>query len=52
MKNKVRGGGLRLTGLILGIIATVCGVTCLSFPAIGLHQPPLSKPCGKGAEYR
>ncbi len=52
MKNKVRGGGLRLTGLILGIIATVCGVTSIIFSAIGLHQAHLCKHCGKGAEYR
>ena len=52
MKNNVRGGGFRLTGLILGIIATVCGVTSIIFAAIGLHQAHLRKHCKKGAEYR
>ncbi|WP_294539635.1 hypothetical protein [uncultured Gemmiger sp.] len=52
MKNNVRGGGFRLTGLILGIIATVCGVTSIIFAAIGLHQAHLCKHCKKGAEYR
>ena len=52
MKNNVRGGGLRLTGLILVIIATVCVVTSIIFAAIGLHQAHLCKHCKKGAEYR
>ncbi len=52
MKNNVRGGGFRLTGLVLGIIATVCGVTSIIFAAIGLHQAHLCKHCKKGAEYR
>lgn len=52
MKNNVRGGGLRLTGLILGIIATVCGVTSIVFAATGLHQAHLCKHCKKGAEFR
>ena len=26
MKNRVRGGGLGVTGLVLGIIAVTCGV--------------------------
>ena len=52
MKNNVRGGGFRLTGLILGIIATVCGVTSIIFAAIGLHQAHLCKHYKKGAEYR
>lgn len=49
MKNKVRGAGFRLTGLILAIIATTIGVTALIFSAVGLHQSHLCKTCKKGA---
>ena len=52
MKNKIRGGGFRLTGLILGIVATICGVTAVVFSAIGLHQAHLCKRCKRGAEYQ
>ena len=52
MKNKLCGSGFRVTGLILGVVATVCGVTAVVFSAIGLHQAHLCKRCKKGAEYR
>mgnify|MGYP007125824281 CR=1 FL=1 len=51
MKNKIKGGALRLTGLILGIIATTIGVTAIIFSAIGLHQSHLCKSCKKGADF-
>lgn len=51
VKNKVRGGAFRLTGLILGIIATTVGVTSIVFSTIGMHQSHLCKTCKKGAEF-
>ena len=52
MQNKVRGGAFRLTGLILGIIGTVVGVTGVIFSAIGMHQAHLCKKCNKGATFQ
>ena len=52
MTNKIPGGGFRLTGLILGIIATVVGVTSIIFASIGLHQSHLCKTCSKGAAFQ
>lgn len=51
MKNKVRGGAFRLTGLILGIVGTVVSVNAIVFSAIGLRQARLCKKCEKGAEF-
>ena len=42
---KVRGFGFRLTGLILGIIATTVGVAAIIFSAVGLHRARLCKHC-------
>ena len=52
MKNKVRGGGLRVTGLILGIIAVTCGALAVIFSGVGLHLARLCKRCKKGAEFQ
>ncbi len=52
MKNKVRGGGLRVTGLILGIIAVTCGALAVIFSGVGLHQARLCRRCKKGAEFQ
>lgn len=52
MKSKIRGGAFRLTGLILGIIATVVGVTSIIFASIGLHQAHLCKNCSKGDVFK
>ena len=52
MKNKDRGGGLRVTGLILGIIAVTCGALAVIFSGVGLHQARLCKRCKKGAEFQ
>ena len=52
MKNKIRGGAFRLTGLILGIIGAVVAVTSIIFSAVGLHQAHLCKHCEKGAAYK
>lgn len=51
MKNKVRGGAFRLTGLILGIVGAVVSVNAIIFSSIGLHQARLCKKCEKGAEF-
>jgi len=52
MKNKIRGGAFRLTGLILGIVGVTVSVTAIIFSAIGLHQARLCKTCKKGAEFQ
>ncbi|MEE0801170.1 MAG: hypothetical protein U0L91_07840 [Gemmiger sp.] len=52
MKNKIRGGGFRLTGLILGIIGATLSITSVVFSGIGLHQAHLCKSCKKGAEFK
>lgn len=52
MKNKVRGGAFRLTGLILGIVGAVVSVNAIIFSAIGLHQARLCKKCEKGAKFQ
>ena len=52
MKNKVRGGAFRLTGLILGIIGATVSITSIVFAALGLHQARLCKHCEKGENFR
>lgn len=52
MKNKVRGGAFRLTGLILGIIGATVSITAIIFSAVGLHQSHLCKKCEKGAAFK
>ena len=52
MKNKVRGGAFRLTGLILGIIGATVSITAIVFSAVGLHQSHLCKKCEKGAAFK
>ena len=52
MKNRVRGGGLGVTGLVLGIIAVTCGVLAVIFSGVGMHQARLCKRCKKGAEFQ
>ena len=52
MKNKVRGGAFRLTGLILGIIGATVSITAIVFSAVGLHQSHLCKKCDKGAAFK
>ncbi len=42
---KVRGFGFRLTGLILGIVATTAGISAIIFSAVGLHRARLCKHC-------
>ena len=42
---KVRGFAFRLTGLILGIIATTVGVAAIIFSELGLHRSRLCKHC-------
>ena len=49
---KVRGFGLRLTGLILGIIATTVGVTSIIFSSIGLHRARLCKHCKMDGTFK
>ena len=52
MKNKLGGGAVRLTGLILGSIGATVSITSIVFSAIGLHQSHLCKTCKKGAEFK
>ena len=52
MNNKVRGGGLRLAGLICGIGATACGITAVVLSAVALRQAHLCNHCKKGAEFQ
>lgn len=52
MKNKIRGGAFRLTGLILGIIGATVSITSIVFSAVGLHQARLCKKCSKGAKFQ
>ena len=52
MKKKIRGQGLRTTGLILGIIGATVSITSIVFAALGLHQARLCKHCEKGENFR
>ena len=52
MKNKVRGGGLCVAGLVLGALAVICGVLAVIFSGVGLHQARLCKRCAKGKDYQ
>lgn len=52
MKNRIRGGAFRLTGLILGIVGATVSATAIVFSAIGLHQAHLCKSCKKGDEFK
>ena len=52
MKKRVRGGGLGVTGLVLGIIAVTCGVLAVIFSGVGMHQARLCKRCAKGEQFQ
>ena len=47
-----QSAGLRVTGLILGIIAVTCGALAVIFSGVGLQQARLCKRCKKGAEFQ
>ena len=49
---KVRGFGLRLTGLILGIVGAAVSTTAIIFSAIGLHQARLCKHCKMDGTFK
>lgn len=52
MKNRIRGGAFRITGLVLGIIGATVSLTSIVFSAVGLHQARLCKTCGKRSEFK
>lgn len=49
---KVRGKGLRIAGLVLGIVGVTASVTAVILSACGMYQARLCKKCKKGAEFR
>ena len=52
MKNRFRGGGLGVNGLVLGINADNCGVLAVIFSGVGMHQARLCKRCTKGERFQ
>ena len=49
---KVRGKGLRIAGLVLGIVGIVTSVTAVILSACGMYQARMCKNCKKGAGFR
>ena len=51
-ERKIPGGGLRVAGLVLGIVALVTALTALVLAACGLGQARVCRTCKKGADLR
>ena len=48
---KMHGGGLRVAGLVLGLVALVTALTALVLAACGMGQARVCRSCRKGAEF-
>lgn len=48
---KIPGGGLRVAGLVLGLVALVTALTALVLAACGMGQARVCRSCRKGAEF-
>lgn len=52
IERKVPGGGLRVAGMVLSIIAITAGVTALVLATCGMGRARVCRNCRKGAEFR
>lgn len=49
---KIPGGGLRVAGLVLGLVALATALTSLVLAACSMGQARICRHCKKGAEFR
>ena len=51
IERKVPGGGLRVAGMVLSIIAITAGVTALVLAACGMGRAGVCRNCRKGPGF-